>query len=202
MPSISVITPTCGRKTLSRTLDSLLLSGFTPRDEVLVTGDGPQPVARAICKQYQTKLNVVYQETPVTHDVGGSQRNAGLKIAKGDLLAFLDDDDVFFPRSLNSIREEADKNPKTGLFIFRVHLWWWGNRIIWETPGKLKIGNINGTGLILRNVPGKVPRWTPRYEGDFDFAVESSRLWNGKIKWCEQVTVLQKPPTDDWKNVF
>ncbi|WP_346239413.1 glycosyltransferase family 2 protein [Niabella insulamsoli] len=94
-PLVSVIIPTYNRaQTLTKSIESVLAQTYK-NFEIIVIDDGSGDHTQEVMKSYPT-VQYVYQEN------GGqaSARNAGLKIAKGDLIASLDSDDEWYPEFL------------------------------------------------------------------------------------------------------
>ena len=96
MPKVSVIVPVYNaEKYLSECVDSILAQ--TLRDiEVLLVDDGSTDGSPALCDHYAKKDSRVH----VIHKPNGraaSARNAGLKIAQGEYIAFVDSDDWIEP---------------------------------------------------------------------------------------------------------
>ena len=96
MPFFSVVIPTFNRiALLSRTLESVWgqrLSDY----EVIVVDDGSTDGTSKYLDRFRGRLTIIHQS-----NVGpGPARNAAAKNARGQYLAFLDSDDVWFPWSL------------------------------------------------------------------------------------------------------
>ncbi|MBS4179143.1 glycosyltransferase family 2 protein [Lederbergia citrea] len=91
-PGISVIVPVYNmRKFLHKCVDSILSQTFSDI-EVILVNDGSTDESGIICDQYakwDIRVKVLHKEN------GGlsSARNAGLKIAKGEYIGFVDSDD-------------------------------------------------------------------------------------------------------------
>ena len=93
MPIISVIVPVYNtEKYLSRCIDSILAQTFTDLELILVD-DGSTDNSGNICDEYAAKdkrIRVIHQ-----NNCGqGYARNAGLNVARGDYIGFLDPDDL------------------------------------------------------------------------------------------------------------
>jgi len=99
-PTISVIIPTRDRPLfLTEALRSVLAQHLRP-DQVIVVDDGGAGEARRIADLVGASDSVA---TAVVEGPGrgpGAARNAGLRAAKGELVAFLDDDDLWHPGKL------------------------------------------------------------------------------------------------------
>ncbi len=92
MPEISVVVPVYKvEKFLKRCVDSILAQSFYDFELILVD-DGSPDSCGAMCDEYAEKDNRI----KVIHKENGglsSARNAGLDIAKGDWVTFIDSDD-------------------------------------------------------------------------------------------------------------
>ncbi len=107
---VSVIIPTYNRgQLLAGTLDSVYAQ--TRRAlEVIVVDDGSEDDKVAqVCAFYD---HLVYHRT--AHRGAGAARNAGLAIACGEYVAFLDSDDQWQPRFLEHMTAALDDAPGTG----------------------------------------------------------------------------------------
>lgn len=95
-PKISVIVPVYkAERFIHKCLDSILAQTHTNLEIILVDDGSPDDCGR-ICDEYagrDGRIRVIHQEN------GGvsSARNAGLRIATGDWVGFLDDDDWIEP---------------------------------------------------------------------------------------------------------
>lgn len=194
-PSISLVIPTIGKPTLARTLASLVGQPWRPGDEVLLIGDGPQPVAAELWDQFAGAVPGRYLETPNTlgfwgHGIRNWVQDRG--IPRGGLRAQLDDDDIWTPGALAAIRASAIEHPGRPL-VFRMD---WSapdgsRRVLWNEP-ELREGNV-GTPLLVTPVTlGHAP-WTHRYAGDFDhISTICSRHPEGPV-WVPDVICICRP---------
>jgi len=103
---ISVIIPTRNRQELlSIALDSLLYQTIEPEEfEVIVIDNGSTDNTALICKEYENKFHSLTYAVE-TNDGLHNARHRGLDLAKGDILAYIDDDVKTFPTWLNSIKK-------------------------------------------------------------------------------------------------
>lgn len=169
--TFSIIVPTSGRVLLDRTLRSIVpqLEG---EDEVIVVGDGPQPQAQTICRGFG---RVVYIEHGPTHCFGNSQRQEGMRVATGDYLLFVDDDDVFVTGALQVVREAARRWPgRPMLFRFIDH----NGLVLWRDP-VVREANVSTAQIVFPNRPEYLGTWGDRYEGDYDFIRSTMDKWPG-----------------------
>jgi glycosyltransferase involved in cell wall biosynthesis len=105
---ISVIIPTFKRtELLDRALASVYAQDIDPNDvEVLVVGDGcPELEANPHLKDLNTNgfNTTIYNLKRNHNDLGAAARNHGILHAKGEYIAYLDDDDVWMPNHLSSL---------------------------------------------------------------------------------------------------
>ena len=114
MPTFSVVIPTYNRmESLKRAIDSVLSQ--TDSDyEVLVMDDGSTDDTRRIVESYGTAL-IRYDWQP---NSGGpaTPRNRGIDLARGEWIAFLDSDDVWYPQKLETMKREIAKDAGVDAF--------------------------------------------------------------------------------------
>ena len=102
MPFLSVIIPVYKvEKYLNRCVDSVLAQDFVDV-EIILVDDGSPDRCPTICDEYakkDTRVKVIHKEN------GGlsSARNAGIEIAQGEYLTFLDSDDAWVENKLGEV---------------------------------------------------------------------------------------------------
>jgi glycosyltransferase involved in cell wall biosynthesis len=112
---ISVIIPTYNSAAVIRqTLDSVLRQTVQP-DEILVLDDGSADETVSILNSYRPKVSVLQQQNRGV----AATRNELCKRATGDLVAFLDHDDLWHPRYLEVQSRKFSKHPKATAFFTR-----------------------------------------------------------------------------------
>lgn len=95
-PRISCIIPVYnGERFLGETLESVLAQTCPPF-EVIVVDDGSTDSTAAVAAAYDSRVRYVHQSNAGP----AAARNRGLDLATGDLLAFLDADDLWLPEKL------------------------------------------------------------------------------------------------------
>jgi glycosyltransferase involved in cell wall biosynthesis len=169
-----------------------MLDGLLPQlsdgDEVLVIGDGPRPKLREICAAYKSDL-IQYWEIPLTMNYGNPQRNEAIARAKGTHIHFLDDDDLTKEGAIADIKAAAAEHPLRPL-MFKMHH---HSTILWATP-EVKRGNISGQLFVAPNVPGRLGRWSGKYDADFDFISSTLQLYPegyGALVWRDEIVAIQ-----------
>ena len=109
MPKISVIVPVYNvEKYLHECVDSVLAQTFTDFELILVN-DGSQDNSGAICDEYASKderIIIIHQN----NQGQAAARNAGVAIAKGEWIHFLDSDDLIHPQMLEILYGAVDEN--------------------------------------------------------------------------------------------
>ncbi len=107
MPRVSVVIPTYNRVALIRdALESVFAQTY--RDfEVVVVDDGSTDNTRDVLSAYGEQICVVSQ----TNQGEASARNAGIREARGDFVAFLNSDDLWISTKLERQMSLLDANP-------------------------------------------------------------------------------------------
>lgn len=110
MKKVSVVIPAYNKADLTiKTVESVLAQSY-PNIEVIVVDDGSTDSTKEKLTPYKDKIRYVYK------DNGGacSARNLGLQLAIGEYIAFLDCDDLYLPRKIESSVDYLEKNSDFG----------------------------------------------------------------------------------------
>lgn len=106
-PLISVIITTYNRCNLVTTaLESVLKQNFLDY-EIIVIDDGSTDGTEAVIKKYK-QVNYFYQPNQGV----SCARNQGLELAQGELISFLDSDDLWLPNKLSAQVAVMEKDPQ------------------------------------------------------------------------------------------
>lgn len=111
MLRVSVVIPTYNHaRFLAQAIESALGQTLRPF-EVIVVDDGSTDDSARILSRYADRIQVIRQ----TNQGVATARNAGAAVASGDLLAFLDADDVWLPGKLEKQAQRFQADPELGL---------------------------------------------------------------------------------------
>jgi glycosyltransferase involved in cell wall biosynthesis len=98
---VSTIIPVYnGAATIARAIDSALAQDFDGQ-EIIVVNDGSTDDTAGELAKYGDKIRVINK----TNGGAASARNAGIAIARGEFVAFLDADDIWLPGHLSALIE-------------------------------------------------------------------------------------------------
>lgn len=112
---VSVIIPTLNRHKLVRTAVKSALSQTFESIEVIVVVDGPdRATVSELARIIDRRLRVI--ELPTNIGASGA-RNTGIQAARGNWIAFLDDDDQWLPLKLERQLEVAHQSTYTSPII-------------------------------------------------------------------------------------
>lgn len=108
VPMVSVVVPTAGRSPwLRQAIESALVQSY-PNVEVVVVDDSPDGMAESAWSiawglASGERLRLIHSGGAG----GAAARNAGVQAARGEWIAFLDDDDAWLPEKLTKQMEAA-----------------------------------------------------------------------------------------------
>ena len=172
MSTISFIIPTIGRPSLQATVASV--------------------------ERWLGDELLVIKHDPPGGNWGNAERQHGQDIAKGDYLAFIDDDDTYVPGHRQMMALAIWENPGKPI-IFQIQ--YPNGKRLWQPskfadrPPQIKNGNVSSQMFLFPNDKTKLARWlqVPTWRGrasDFYFA--SSTGWGNRcgFAWREEVLVL------------
>lgn len=119
-PLVSIIIPTFARPdNLCRAIDSVLSQTYFPIEIIVVDDNGIgttfQQDTEKLLVEYIDNKSIQY----IRHEVnknGSAARNSGTRASKGEIIGYLDDDDVFMPTKVEEqvrrLQEAHEENPK------------------------------------------------------------------------------------------
>ncbi len=162
--------------------------------EVILVNDGSLEDVSSVLKKYEGKIIYVYQP----NSGPGAARNAGIRIASGEFIAFQDSDDIWLPTKLE---KQVAFMKETGAMWSHTGFYYW-----WPESGKFKVVNTSrdyGDIYLQRLVSTKIA--TPSVmlnrkiydEEDFFFPEdirngEDDRLYT-KLARHYKIALIQEP---------
>lgn len=194
---ISVIIPTLNEeKYIEHTLKALQCQDYKGKYEIIVSDGGSKDSTVKIAKKYADKV-IVLREKGISKG-----RNAGAKIAKGNIFLFVDADTVLLFNALSEIEKEFRKKNVVGvacpILPLSAHakdfiLYWSFNQFS-KTTTKTKKAKIAGICFACRKSAfKKIGGYDESIEigEDFDLSERLSKL--GKFKFNEKTLALTSP---------
>src|SRR5690242_5171951 len=113
---ISAVIPTYNHERyLPFALDGALRQ-TRPLDEIIIVDDGPKDQTRQLVARYGDQVRYIYQDNAGL----SAARNAGMRAATGDWVAFLDADDGWLPDKIRWQEEVARRTPAAVLVYNRA----------------------------------------------------------------------------------
>jgi glycosyltransferase involved in cell wall biosynthesis len=110
---VSVIIPIYnGEMFLREALDSVLAQTY-PLHEIIAIDDGSTDSSPEILRSYGQQLTLCRQENQGV----AAARNAGLRLASGDAIAFIDQDDLWPPDRLRQMAEALQADPQSQVVV-------------------------------------------------------------------------------------
>ena len=111
MIRVSVIIPAYnGDRYIAAAIDSVLAQTYS-KYEIIVVDDDSTDNTSEIVKQYGDRVNYLSQ----TNQGVAASRNLGLAAARGEYIAFLDQDDIFLPHKLSTQIALLDRDSTLGI---------------------------------------------------------------------------------------
>ncbi len=123
-PLVSVIMPAYNRETFIADAANSVLAQDYPALELIVVDDGSTDRTKEILRDYGDRILLLEQQ-----NAGPAvARNRGLDRARGELIAFLDSDDLWLPGKIAAQVRHLQAHPEIGLV--------YGNWACWEADGE------------------------------------------------------------------
>lgn len=142
-PLISVIIPTFNRAVLvQQAVESVLAQEGSHRFEIIVIDDGSTVQTAHALARFDGSIRYVRQDNAGLNPA----RNHGLRLAQGEFIALLDDDDVWLPFKTNVLLSAIARFPEAGFVHSNFFIWkpdsdsrradglrsWFPRRFAWE----------------------------------------------------------------------
>ncbi len=186
--TVSVIIPTYNYGCYLPDAVESVLSQTYPIHEIIVVDDGSTDDTREVVGQFADKIIYVNQEN---QGLSGA-RNTGIRRATGELIAFLDSDDLWYPTKIAEQVEVIEDDSEIGMVHCAIRefdsdsgetitIWSQGKNnwaaedlLLFEESAVIAIGS---TSLVRREVFGLVGDFDPdlKHSEDWDFAYRVAR---------------------------
>jgi GT2 family glycosyltransferase len=116
---VTVVIPTCRKaESVARAVRSILATDYEPLEIVVVENRPPAPMTRAVLEQRFADERVRYVEEP-RRGVSWA-RNTGLEQARGEIVAFTDDDVVVASDWIETALRAFERAPKVACVTGRI----------------------------------------------------------------------------------
>lgn len=119
-PLVSVIVPTHNRPQMLKVAIESILEQTFQDFEIIVVNDAGEDVSSVIESFASTKVTYLSHKT---NKGLAASRNTGIRNARGKYIAYLDDDDIFFPDHLNTLASFLENNDYKIAYTdaYRIH---------------------------------------------------------------------------------
>ena len=161
---LSIIVPSYNSSRFIReTLDSILNDQDSVPIELIVVDGGSTDNTLDILRSYGNKLRWISERDNGEPDA----INKGMAMATGDVLAYIDADDVYYPYALKKVAKYFNEHPEA--------MWLYGKGRIIDIDGRY-----------CRSLITKFKEvWQPHYSYDnlriVDFIVQPTAFWRGEL---------------------
>jgi glycosyltransferase involved in cell wall biosynthesis len=112
LPQVSIIMPTYNRAyVIAKAIRSVLRQNFKDF-ELIVVSDGSSDNTKTVVSRFQDSRIRYFEKV---HGGRASACNLGLRFARGEYVAYLDDDDSWYPNHLKELSGVLKRHPRVGL---------------------------------------------------------------------------------------
>ena len=124
LPLVSIVIPTHNRPgLLLEAIQSVARQRYENWEAIIVDDGSQPPVAiEALVLQFGSRVRGVRHESPLG---GPAAKNSGADAARGEILAFLDDDDLYAPAYVERAIQVLNRHPELDLVFMGVS--WFGS---------------------------------------------------------------------------
>lgn len=188
-PAVSVIIPAYNREaTIARAMDSVLAQTLADLELIVVDDASTDRTAEVVAAYADPRVRLLRHDT---NRRAAAARNTGIRAARGQYVAFLDSDDVWFPDKLATQVADLEAAPadvRASCTAFEVVRW---GELFRITPALLSHRQVfmgcdwsPGTTLMVRrdvfDTVGRLDESFGRYE-DWDWALRYTRRYRIRV---------------------
>lgn len=151
-PLVSIIVPTFNRPHLVGNAIQSILNQTYPNVEIVVVNDCGSPVEDIIFN-FNTNNSIAY--TRLAKNAGlAAARNTGIRMAKGEFIGYLDDDDLFYPDHVETLVSFLQANKAQVAYTDAYMACQSISNGIWETKERKLIysSDFNNDIILIRNL--------------------------------------------------
>ena len=150
-PKISVIIPTYNRADLIKDSIKSVLDQTYDDFELIISDDGSTDNTEEVVKSINDD-RIIYHSYGINKGAGGA-RNEGVRIARGEYIAFHDSDDICLPDRLERQMTYMTEHPDAGMVYGIIHIFDGDEeRFLPKPEDKGKIGAELYPYLLVRNI--------------------------------------------------
>lgn len=142
-PLVSVIITTKNRAHFLRAAIESVLGQTFPNREIIVVNDGSTDGTVELLRGYEAAGRLVALNLPESKGANHA-RNAGAAMARGQFLAYLDDDDSWRPRKLDRQVALISSRPDVSL----VGCWYMRDGVLHAPPASVSLWRLQSSNLI------------------------------------------------------
>ncbi len=195
---VSVIIPVYRSEHFIAKCINAILTQTYPNIEIIVIYDPSPDNTLNILEEFRDRINLIVQSKKTNPAYA---RNMGLRISKGEYIAFCDSDDFFEPNKLEKQIGLLEKNShiavsysdftiidENGKFINEIKVPEW-DRKKWMRNGFITFSTVVIRRKVIKEIGGFNPYWDT--SEDFDFLIRASSRFNFK-RYPESLLKLTK----------
>ena len=194
MPRISVVIPVFnGEKTLQETIASVLNQTFSDL-ELLVIDDGSQDATPDVLAGVRDPRVRVFSRP---HSGASSSRNYGISQAQGEMISFLDADDLWTPDKLTAQLKALEANPQAAVAYSWTDFIDESGRLLWPGQHITANGDVYARLLIsnfIENGSNPLIRIQAVLEvGGYDVSLDSFEDWDLWLRLAKRFHFVTVP---------
>lgn len=206
MLMITVVIPTHNRsKILGRAIDSVLNQTYQ-QFEIIIVSDGSTDNTEEVVRKYQNNYDNIFYISVYPNKGANNARNEGIEAAKGDFIAFLDDDDEWLPTKLENQLNVFKSNEKIGLVYTGINVIYVKENVQYTASAGLQ-GDLSKT-ILKNNAIGStssvmVKKSVLNKSGFFDVNMPAAQDYDLWIRICQlsQVGFASEPGVNYYNNI-